>query len=133
MSSNLELTRRAYTAALERPYEEFLALLAEDVRIELPACLPHGGIYRGKDGAQKLRAALLRAWEKFDVQVLEYLQGADTVIAIIQLDGTLAASGAPVRLKIAEFWRYRHGLVSELAAFYFDTHAVVTALQQRRA
>lgn len=129
MTTNLELTHKAYEAALRGPYEDFLRLLDDEVRIELPSCLPHGGSYRGKAGARALRSALLGAWSKFDVQVLEYFEGNGAVIAIIQLNGTLKQSGSSVQMKIAEFWRFAAGRVIELSAFYFDTNAVVTALR----
>lgn len=120
----MQLTQRAYEAALRGSYDDFLALLDEDVVIMLPDSLPHGAVYRGKDGARQLRARLLSAWREFNVVVLDYLSGSDSVIALIHLKGVLSATGAPVDMRIAEYWRFRSGLVVELSAYYFDTHAV---------
>lgn len=120
----MQLTQRAYEAALRGSYDDFMALLDEDVVIMLPESVPHGGVYRGKDGARQLRAKLLGAWREFDVAVLEYLSGGDSVIGLIHLKGVLSATGAPVDMRIAEYWRFRAGRVIELSAYYFDTHAV---------
>jgi uncharacterized protein len=126
--TNLELTQRAYQAALRGSYDDFLALLDENISLELPSCLPHGGSYRGKSGARQLRERLIGSWNAFDVEVLEYLTGPETVIAIIRLQGTLKGADRGVDMRIAEYWRFRDGLVTELRAYYFDTHAVVEAV-----
>jgi uncharacterized protein len=120
----LALTQQAYAAALGGSYEDFLALLDDEVLIRLPQSLPHGGTYHGKEGALALRGRLLTAWNAFEVEVLEYLTGSDSVIALIRLRGTLSATGGAVDMRIAEYWRYRAGKVIELSAYYFDTHAV---------
>jgi len=131
LSRNLVLAQKAYAGALRGPYEDFIALLDEDVNIILPASLPHGGKYTGKSGAQELRSRLLSTWAAFDVEVLEYLTGTDSVVALIRLKGVLKSTGKSVDMPIAEYWRFRAGLVRDLVAYYFDTHVVVEA--DRRA
>jgi ketosteroid isomerase-like protein len=121
---HLELTKSAYAAALHGSYEDFLALLADEILIILPESLPHGGRYEGKEGARRLRAKLLGAWREFDVKVLEYLTGVDSVIGVIHLRGVLSSSAKAVDMRIAEYWRFRGDKVIELRAYYFDTHAV---------
>ena len=62
-TENLDLTMRAYEASLRGSYEDFLALLDDDVKISPAASLPHGGTYRGKAGARQLqREARCGAW-----------------------------------------------------------------------
>ncbi|HUA90230.1 MAG TPA: nuclear transport factor 2 family protein [Steroidobacteraceae bacterium] len=133
MSANLQLVQRAYAAALGGSYEDFLALLDDEVTIVLPDSLPHGGTYQGKAGARALRARLLGAWRAFDVVVLEYLSGGDSVVGLIHLKGVLSATGRSVDTRIAEYWRLRAGRVVELSAYYFDTHAVARALHPAAA
>lgn len=128
-ADHLELTKKAYAAALHGSYEDFLSLLAEEVRIFLPESLPHGGSYYGKEGARQLRAKLMNAWRQFDVTVLEYLTGAETVVGIIYLQGVLSSSAKAVDMRIAEYWRFRGEKVIELRAYYFDTHAVAQAAE----
>ena len=126
-SENLDLTYRAYEASLRGSYDDFLALLDEDVTIALPASLPHGGTYRGKTGARLLRDKLMGAWADFRVDILEHLAGIDSVIVIIRLKAVAKATGNSVDMRIAEFWRFRAGKVVELTAYYFDTKAVFDA------
>jgi uncharacterized protein len=126
---HLALTQQAYAAALGGAYEDFLALLDDEVLIRLPPSLPHGGTYHGKEGALELRRRLLNAWNAFGVEVLEYLTGTESVIGLIRLRGTLTATRNAVDMHIAEYWRYRAGKVIELSAYYFDTHAVVELVQ----
>jgi ketosteroid isomerase-like protein len=128
----LTVTREAYDAALTGSYEDFLALLDEDIRIILPDSLPHGGSFRGIAGARELRGRLLAAWSAFNVEVLEYLTGQDSVIALIHLVGVLSSTGRAVDTRIAEYWRYRAGKVIELSAYYFDTDAIARAARPER-
>jgi ketosteroid isomerase-like protein len=124
LNENLSLTLKAYEASLRGSYEDFLALLHPQVRITLPASLPHGGNYEGRDGALRLRERLMAAWSDFRVDILEHLVGADSVITMIRLQAVAKHTGRSVDTKIAEFWRFRDGQVIELSAYYFDTQAV---------
>jgi|SRR5579862_6440377 len=134
MSTNrLEVTKKAYAAALHGRYEDFIALLADNIRIMLPESLPHGGTYLGKEGARQLRAKLIDAWRTFDVAVLEYLTGVDSVVGIIHLKGVLNSTAAAVETRIAEYWRFSGEQVIELTAYYFDTHAVAQLVARKAA
>jgi uncharacterized protein len=134
MSTNhLEFTKKAYAAALHGSYEDFLALLADNIRIVLPESLPHGGTYHGKEGARQLRARLISAWRVFDVSVVEYLSGVDSVVGIIHLKGVLSSNANTVDMRIAEYWRFSGQLVIELTAYYFDTHAVTQLIARKAA
>jgi ketosteroid isomerase-like protein len=128
---NLKLTLQAYEASLRGSYEDFLALLDDDVSIVLPTSLPHGGAYRGKAGARQLRERLMLAWADFAVEILEYLTGKDSVIAIIRLKAVAKATGESVDMRIAEFWRFGEGKVVELSAYYFDTKVVFDACKTK--
>ena len=132
-TNHLGLTKKAYAAALHGSYEDFLALLAHDVRIVLPESLPHGGTYHGKEGARQLRAKLISAWQVFDVSVLEYLTGVDSVVGIIHLKGVLSSAETAVDMRIAEYWRFSGQEVVELTAYYFDTHAVTQLIAHNAA
>lgn len=131
MNENLALTLKAYEASLRGSYEDFLALLHPQVRITLPESVPHGGSYEGRDGARQLRQRLLGAWSDFQVDILEHLVGADSVITLIRLKAVAKPTGRNVDMKIAEYWRFRDGLVVELSAYYFDTKAVFEACTQQ--
>jgi ketosteroid isomerase-like protein len=131
LNHNLSLTLKAYEASLRGSYEDFLALLHPQIRITLPASLPHGGSYQGKEGARQLRRNLLAAWSDFRVDILEHLVGADSVVTVIGLKAVSKATGRHVDTKIAEFWRFRDRQVVELSAYYFDTKAVFDACTQQ--
>ncbi len=131
MNENVSLTLKAYEASLRGSYEDFVALLHPEIRISLPASLPHGGSYQGKEGARQLREKLLAAWSDFRVDILEHLVGADSVITMIRVKAVAKATGRDVDMKIAEFWRFRDGQVAELSAYYFDTKAVFDACTQQ--
>jgi ketosteroid isomerase-like protein len=120
----LELTKRAYELTLRGSFDEWLTMLADDVCIVLPPSIPHGGTYRGHEGARLLRSRLLASWSEFDADILDYLVGQDSVIAIIKLRAVARATGRKVEARIAEYWRFRAGQVVELSAYYFDTKAV---------
>ena len=130
MNENVSLTLKAYEASLRGSYEDFVALLHPEIRISLPASLPHGGSYQGKEGARQLREKLLAAWSDFRVDILEHLV-ADSVITMIRVKAVAKATGRDVDMKIAEFWRFRDGQVAELSAYYFDTKAVFDACTQQ--
>jgi ketosteroid isomerase-like protein len=132
LNDNLSLTLKAYEASLRGSYEDFLALLHPQIRITLPESLPHGGSYAGRQGAQQLRDRLLGAWSDFQVDILEHLEGADSVISLIRLKAVARHTGRHVDMKIAEYWRFLDGQVVELSAYYFDTKAVFEACTQRR-
>jgi len=127
LNENLSLTLKAYEASLRGSYDDFLALLHPQIRITLPASLPHGGSYQGKEGARQLRGKLLAAWSDFRVEILEHLLGADSVITMIRLQAVAKDTGRHVDMRIAEFWRFRDSQVVELTAYYFDTKAVFDA------
>jgi len=89
-----------------------------------PAGLPYGGSYRGKKGLLEGIAAINAVWKRVHFTDLHYSVGEDLAIVHFTMSAISRATGKELSMPVCEVWRFRDGMVVEVAPFYWDTHAV---------
>lgn len=122
VEDNKEIVAGAYAAMAAGDARGFLGVLADDVEIHEPPCLPYGGVHRGKAEVVAFlqQAAPFMAPGKLQIERL-VAQG-DTVVAVLTL-GLRDGSDALV----TEIWRMVDGKAAELRVFWFDPTIVPAA------
>jgi len=112
---NKEIVAGAYAAMAAGNAGGFLGVLADDIEIHEPPCLPYGGVHRG----QREVIAFLQQAAPFvapgKLQIERLVAEGDTVVALLTL-GLRDGSDALV----TEIWRLADGKAVELRVFWFD-------------
>lgn len=121
-AENKQIVQGAYEAMAGGDARGFLGVLAPEIEIHEPPCLPYGGVHRGQGEVIAFlgQAAAFIAPGKLAVTSL--VAEGDTVVATLTLglkDGTDA--------EVTEIWRLADGKAVELKVFWFDPTAVTAA------
>lgn len=101
---------------------------APDCELFEAAPLPYGGHYRGRDTVRDVLAGVVARFDAFEVDIRNYLGGADEVVVHLHLDGVGREGRRPFSVDVLELWRFRDGKAIELRPFLFDPLAVAAAL-----
>lgn len=121
---------RAYLAAGgpgEAGFDELASRLDPNVVIHQAPSLPYGGTWRGHRGMEKLLAAMMRAWESFDILEQEYMVQSDTAMVHSRVRARARATGRDLDFAIMQKIAVKDGLIVEFRQFYWDTAAVAEA------
>lgn len=121
-AENKQIVQGAYEAMAGGDARGFLGVLAPEIEIHEPPCLPYGGVHRGQGEVigfmQQAGAFIAPGKLAVDALVAE----GDTVVASLTLglkDGSDAA--------VTEIWRLVDGKAVELKVFWFDPTVVPAA------
>src|SRR5580658_9642989 len=117
----------AITALLgHRDSRRILPMLRQDFVLRIPATLPYGGEFTGREAFAKFFAATpggAEVWESFDVHVDQVIESADYLVAQLTNTAVLKATAKTVVLQNVWLFEVASGrLVS--AQLYADTAAV---------
>ena len=106
------------------------AHFAEDVAIEWPPSLPHGGRVEGSRRLRGLFSGIAKATNKAgatNLTLVRTLGDGDHVAAWITFDWKNPGSNDTVPNSAMEVWSFSGGRVHEIRAFYWDTAAICHA------
>lgn len=114
-------------AALDRLLND---CFREDAAVVFPESLPYGGRVEGVRRLQRMFGAL--AGETVSVGPValhldEVIAQGDRVAALLSFDWQPPSGVPPIASSASEIWSFRAGKVAEIAAFYWDTAALVGA------
>ena len=111
-----------------------LRLFHQDIRIEQPASLPHGGWHTGHAGVAEMGAAFGRHWQR-TIECPRILGCGESVVQVTTQTWTARNSGRSATVDVVELFSFSDGLVSEIRVFQQDTHALLETLsvQNERA
>jgi len=117
MGANREVVDKAYKAFSAGDIPAILELLGEDVEWLVPATLPQGGTFRGKEGVLKFFEGLGASWDPLviEIEVVDDL-GRDEAIGIVRGSGSLRG-GAPAEYGAVHVFTVRDGLVTRFREF----------------
>lgn len=134
----LESIRRFYDAENEycsvapdqRDISIMLNELDPDVVVNIPASLPHGGIWRGHGGFKELGLAVSKHWREFEVvytnqfghQIDDHRVMTEGVLRAV-----LSATGKRIETPFISLFTFTDRGLSHLDHYYKDTAAVVAA------
>jgi uncharacterized protein len=126
--TNVQVVERFEDAFVRGDMDEVLSLLAEDIVVHEAESLPYPGDHRSHDGFLRLADAFNRVWEIKSPLDLTFLDAGDTrVVVLVQFDVVARATGAPLRLQLAEVYTVIDGQIADLDVYYRDTAAIVAA------
>lgn len=93
MSDSLELVQSGYEAFAQGDVPKVLELLSVRVSWEVSSVLPEGGSWRGRDGAAEFFEQLGSLWADLALDVEEWIDDGQNVIAVGRAAGLLRAQG----------------------------------------
>ena len=70
---------------------------------------PDQQIYPGVEGARQFLAEWADTWDDWELEVEDYVDAGECVVAIINQRGRSKASGIPVDMRFAQVWTLRDG------------------------
>ena len=107
-ATNVELSRRCYEVFNRRDWDGFVALMAEDVKVESRLIAIEGG-YRGHAGTRSWWDALFGAFPDYTVEVREVRDMGDVTLGLITATAHGATSGTPIVEPLWHLMRWREG------------------------
>lgn len=125
--SNVEIVRGLYRSFAERDIDSVRRALDESVDWGQPEALPWGGHYRGPDEVLQFFAAVAEHIDGLAVEVDEYVDGGEVVVALGWASGRSTQSGNPFRVRLAHAWKFRDRRVTWFYN-YVDTAAMAAAI-----
>ena len=89
MGANTALIEKAYDAFGRGDIGAVIEMLDDDISWSVPATVPHGGQFKGKDGVGSFFQGLGGAWESLGLDVESLSEaGDDLVISVLRASGT---------------------------------------------
>jgi len=70
---------------------------------------PDQQIYLGAAGAEQFNAEWADAWDGWAVEVEQYIDAGDRVVAIVNQRGRSKVTGIPVDMRFAQVWTFQDG------------------------
>jgi ketosteroid isomerase-like protein len=125
----LEASRRMYECVRQGDWKAVEAFMADDLVIREPASLPYGGEWRGKDALQRLYAHVMSFWDEPRVEWIDLIGGDGHTVALLRFTMTARATGTRVTQTVCEVTRFAEGKMAEMQIHYFDTAALLKALE----
>lgn len=139
-SSNAEVVRNFYAAIAGSDAAAIGSLIADrfapDATFVWPASLPYGGQISGAARLSKVfmgMAASPVPVGPSDLAVVRIVDGGDSVVAELTFTWHAPGSDETIESGALECWTFDGSLVSEVAAFYWDTAACRDLVQSTQA
>jgi ketosteroid isomerase-like protein len=105
------------------------AMLSSDFFVTEAGTLPFAGVYRGPKALQELFEIVMSAAGVVGLDLHQITAGGDRVVALLDL---LLEGTPPVRVPLAETFRFRDGKVCEIKPYYFDPRPLSDAVAARK-
>lgn len=119
----------------DRDIRLMLDELDPDVVVDVPASMPHGGVWRGHEGFRELFVAVTESWEVFEV-VYDPQRWHTVDDRRILIEGVLRcaleATDEPVEMPFVSLFTFTERGASRLDHYYKDTAAILLPKQEDR-
>jgi ketosteroid isomerase-like protein len=112
---NVEVVKRATAAYLAHDNEAALALYDPD--IEIQGGFDGSAVYRGLSGVREYYSDWLGAIDLSGLEVEEWIDAGDDVIATFRHWGEGKLSGVPVEQRRSDVWTVRNGKLWRMRSF----------------
>lgn len=123
-----ELIRLIFTHSGRAEWERLEPHFAEDMVIHEPKSLPYGGEWRGRDALHRLYAHVMHFWDDPEVAVEAVTESENHAVAVLRFTLTARATGRRIETHVTEVSRMENGKLAEMRIHYFDTAALLDAL-----
>jgi ketosteroid isomerase-like protein len=118
-----ELSRRFQSGDVEGA----MALYHDDLRIEQPASLPHGGSHHGRAGLAAMGQTFAQHWDRTIVDP-RILGCGDNAVQVTTQTWTAKATGRAATVDVVELFSFTDGLICEIRVFQQDTYLLLATL-----
>ncbi len=123
------LIEKLYEATGKGDWSTAAGYLTEDFFVTEADTMPFAGVYRGRGALQELYVKVMGMMDVVDLSITETTVRGDYAVTLLDM---VLAGDPPVRVPLAEMFRFRDGKVCEIKPYYFDPTPIVRAVQQRR-
>ena len=118
----------AYLEAPENGFAGIAATLDPECVIYQPASLPYGGEWKGHSGFEEWMKAFSQQWDSLEVTSPDLYPHGDVIVSRSHVYAIAKSSGRKVDWPLLQFFRICDGKILELRPFYWDTAALLSAL-----
>jgi ketosteroid isomerase-like protein len=125
--SNVETLKGAYEAFKAGDVPGVMAALDPAVEWHVPGVVPHGGEFRGHDGAGQFFAGIGEKWDGLDVEVDDIVAGGERVVVIGRASGRLRSAGEDVGYGFVHAWTMRDGRAARFDEYVDPAALLATA------
>jgi ketosteroid isomerase-like protein len=113
----IETAGRAIEAGNRRDIDAFNSLFTTDCEIVPLRAALEDTVYRGPNAAAMFLADVKESWEDLSVEVEQFRDGGDWVLALVRIRGRGRASGAGIDVRAAAVYRFRDGLIMHMKVY----------------
>jgi ketosteroid isomerase-like protein len=126
--TNLELIRAVFEAwghgDVDQPLREHFEPTA---RLDLSENIFNSAVYEGYDDMARQRREVSDVWDHFEIEVEQFFEGKDVVVAYTHEHGRGKGSGVEVDRDTAFLFRLREGKISEVRNYRNRERALTDA------
>jgi ketosteroid isomerase-like protein len=126
---NIKYVRDLFAATGGGDWKTAESMLTADFLVTEADTLPFAGVYRGPGALQKLFEIVMASAGVVGLDIHEITAGGDRVVALLDL---LLEGTPPLRVSLAETFRFRDGKVCEIRPYYYDQTPIVSAVAARK-
>lgn len=126
--TNVQLIEQLYDAFGRGDIGAVLGAFDSDIEWISSEGAPYPGTFHGPDAVlQNVFMRIGSEWDGFRVDMTEFVDGGDTVVALGRYSGTYRATGKPMSAGVAHVWTLRAGRIVRYLQ-YADTRKMAEAL-----
>jgi ketosteroid isomerase-like protein len=85
---------------------------------------PDQQVYAGPEGANQFNAEWADAWDDWELEVEDFIDAGEHVVAIVNQRGRSKATGIPVEMRFAQVWTLRDGRAIRMQMYASTEEAV---------
>jgi ketosteroid isomerase-like protein len=120
-SGNAETVRALYESFAQGDVDAVVDTFAPDIELREPTGIVGGGTFRGEAAIREnLFAEMADAWEAVEVVPDRFVDGGDTVVALVTWRGTNVETGRSVEFRGAHVFDFEDGEITRWTS-YADT------------
>ncbi len=128
MTEQHQIVRRIYEAFGRRDLDGIAAELHDQAKIDFANSLgPESGVYPGMEGIKKLLDLYWEAFDEITIEAEEFIDGTDSVVALVVARGTGRGSGVAVEARGFHLWSFRDGQAVRFTLYQERAEALAAA------
>jgi ketosteroid isomerase-like protein len=129
MPLSVQTVQALYADFAQGNLSKILAVLNEHTSIHVPGSLPHGGVYKGRDGFIALMTAANATWATLRLVPATAMASDEEVVISGVFTGKAPAAAQGISLPFVHLWKMPAGVISEIWLYSWDTAALLAHLK----
>jgi ketosteroid isomerase-like protein len=125
---NVEVVRSVFGAVNRGDRETAFGLADPEIVVDATRRVFNPTTYGGIEGLRQWADDMDDVWQKFRVEVIEFIDAGDRVVVVIRLHGKGKTSGIEVQQRVAGIWSVRNGRVVRVEIGYTDPREALEAV-----